>query len=289
MSIRAFFSPVPAALERRAAGRITTMGGRLVDPDSRAAAYAALEWAGHFRDVNERVYAARAAAIQAGVSDKLALEYTAVLAGIQQYLGIALEVAGELYERHGMHVDDQPASLRARPLIGEYDQHRDRWVERWRTPADWRNAGRRLRRQAAAFIEGLPPAPGGLEQFGASDGPMGALPALWVVYLVGAAAIGAVVYGVATYALDGVFAMFGHNARALRMAEDALRDAYNAQRRNCDRLPPAERARCTEEAASAFIEGLEDAQDRFGLSGFMKAAIAAGAFGLTALLLSRSG
>lgn len=253
--------------------RANTVRGTKVRVDSPAGAFAAVEWAHEYREILDASIDHFIRARNDEASEAVLLRLFVLIAQISQLAGASLRVAGELYQRHGLNIQDLPASVRGngfRYAVTLTDGGVRRVQRLFVSPGDWIRAGRELQSQAARFLERVTPADR-IERVDLSAASsMKAIPAAALLVVVALSTTGLVI--AAVLAVDnatGWFGVFDSNRRAFRESLVMIEQTLAADLATCDRdgLTVEQRQRCIDDAYARAVERTAEAQERYGTTG----------------------
>jgi len=281
-------NPTRDQLQRLAKGPENPMravNGRIVEMDSPAGAFECVRWAAywdeeHFRwdDLVQRIRSAKGSHGLKALLDQS--QKTRSMCGF--YAAKILELAGTLYQRHGMDSSQVPASFGADTVWGG-----------GLTPRQWTAEAAQLAEQNLADLRAL----GGEVNWGSFQSPkigvadktmgIGPLAPLAVSLLTwtfrAVVLVSAITTAIAVLDAVGFMALIFPNAAAARASYDLTLEGFEDMLNNCDRYEdPAEREACIQQVLEQIKELTEEANERAQENSIIPT-LAVGGLGLGAL------
>jgi hypothetical protein len=277
-----------------------SVSGRVIEMDSPAGAFECLKWGAQWDEEYSR-WAALVQEMQAVTKGTKGPKLKGLIVQSKRtqtmcgfYAAKSFEIAGALYQRHGMDSSQVPESIR-RETILRYGRDADVYV--WRdsegnvlTPREWSEVAAR---RADLHLEELD-ALGGVVDWGKFDSPeipqnakqMSGLPAAAVSLLVWSiraiVMVGALTAALAVLDATGFMALIAPNAWATRESYQIALEALDEAMRACkDISDPIERSACLEAVADEALE-LSDEANKRAQTNALKSGL--GSIGILALI-----
>lgn len=299
-------NPTPEALQRLAKGPrnpMPSVSGRVIEMDSPAGAFECLKWGAQWDEEYSR-WAALVQEMQAVTKGTKGPKLKGLIVQSKRtqtmcgfYAAKSFEIAGALYQRHGMDSSQVPESIR-RETILRYGRDADVYV--WRdsegnvlTPREWSEVAAR---RADLHLEELD-ALGGVVDWGKFDSPeipqnakqMSGLPAAAVSLLVWSiraiVMVGALTAALAVLDATGFMALIAPNAWATRESYQIALEALDEAMRACkDISDPIERSACLEAVADEALELSDEANERAQTNALNALKSGLGSIGILALI-----
>lgn len=299
-------NPTPEALQRLAKGPrnpMPSVSGRVIEMDSPAGAFECLKWGAQWDEeyIRWRALVQEMQAVTKGTKGPklkgLIVQSKRTQAMCGFYAAKSFEIAGALYQRHGMDSSQVPESIRRETILRN---GRDADVYVWAdsegnvlTPREWSEVAAR---RADLHLEELD-ALGGVVDWGKFDSPeipqnakqMSGLPAaavslaIWSIRAI--VMVGALTAALAVLDATGFMALIAPNAWATREGYQIALEALDEAMRTCkDISDPIERSACLEAVADEALELSDEANERAQTNALNALKSGLGSIGILALI-----
>ena len=299
-------NPTREALQRLAKGPrnpMPSVSGRIIEMDSPAGAFECLKWGAQWDEeyIRWRALVQEMQAVTKGPKGPklqgLIVQSKRTQAMCGFYAAKSFEIAGALYQRHGMDSSQVPESIRRETILRD-GRDADVYVMadsegNVLTPREWSEVAAR---RADLHLEELD-ALGGVVDWGKFDSPeipqnakqMSGLPAaavslaIWSIRAI--VMVGALTAALAVLDATGFMALMVPNAWATRESYRFALEALDEAMRTCkDISDPIERSACLEAVADEALELSDEANERAQTNALNALKSGLGSIGILALI-----